>query len=133
MSNKRKFVRHPSSIPLKVWQETEESICNYETLRDIGLGGLSFSSSVEWESDTIVCIQIPMVETTFQMSGKVAWCKPHSGYFDVGVEFMVKKEDLIKKDIIVDKICQIEIYKNLILQIAEEVSHTEYTEYFTTD
>ncbi|OQW90519.1 MAG: hypothetical protein BWK79_19695 [Beggiatoa sp. IS2] len=133
MSDKRKFVRHPTSVPLKVWQETDDALQNYETLRDIGLGGLSFSSSVEWQKDMIVCIQIPMVERTFQMAGKVAWCKPHDTYFDVGVEFMVKKEDSERRDLIVDKICQIEAYKNLILQIAEEVSHIEYAEYFTID
>jgi hypothetical protein len=133
MSDKRKFIRHPTSVPLKVWQETDDTIQNYEKLRDIGLGGLSFSSSIEWQKDTIVCIQIPMVERTFQMSGKVAWCRANNMYFDVGVEFMVKKEDSEKRDLIVDKICQIEAYKNLILQIAEEVSHIEYSEYFTMD
>ena len=130
MSDKRRFVRHPTSVPLEIWQKTDESVRNYETLqdiglawqetdesarnyevlRDIGLGGLSFSSNVAWEIDIIVCIQIPMIEMTFQMSGRIVWCKPHSDYFDVGVEFMVKKEDSEKKDLIVDKICQISYF-----------------------
>lgn len=129
MSDKRKFIRHPANVPLKVWQETEMATDNYETLRDIGLGGLSFSSSVLWQRDTIVCLQIPMTDTTFQMLGRIAWCRPSEDHFDVGVEFVVKKEEAEKKDFIVDKVCQIEAYKSLILQIAQEVVDTDY---FTT-
>lgn len=128
MLDKRRFFRHPANIPLEIWQVTDSS-CNYETLcetlKDISLGGLQFSSTLEWKKDTLIYIQVPLVETVFKMVGRVVWCERerHGEYFDIGVEFIVKKEDSEKKHLVVEQVCQIEAYQRIIREFKVDVSN----------
>lgn len=59
-----------------------------ENLNDISVEGLSFKSDIHYQPGAIVTIHIPIVVPSFRVIGEVAWCCPHTGYYDVGVKFI---------------------------------------------
>lgn len=120
MFKERKFIRHPTAIPIEV-RQIDLSPANYQLLCNIGVGGLAFESDTFLEKGTIIGIRI-MVSPTFEMLGKVAWCRPHDTHFDVGVEFMGKNEGSKEKEQMVDEVCQVEMYKNILAGIAGDIA-----------
>ncbi|MDM8566363.1 PilZ domain-containing protein [Candidatus Halobeggiatoa sp. HSG11] len=116
MSNKlrRKFIRHPTHIPIKVGYVNDEYLHNKEYLNNVSLGGIAFESDSYWKPDTIISINI--LNNTLQFNGKVAWCRQNKNYFDVGVEFITELDstkDVDKKE------GQIESYKQMLIDIGE--------------
>lgn len=120
MFTERKFIRHPTAIPIEV-RLIDLSPANYQLLCNIGVGGLAFESDVFLEKNTIIGVRI-MVNPAFEMLGKVVWCRKNNAHFDVGVEFMGKKEGSKEKELMVDEVCQIEMYKNILAGIAGDIS-----------
>jgi hypothetical protein len=104
----RKFIRHPSDIPIEV--QLEEVVSDpVEYLRDISLGGLSFHSRIPLQPNERIRIRIPLVRPRFETPGRVVWCRPSGNHYDVGVEF-IDPNDLSKVRM-VEQICHIEHYK----------------------
>lgn len=108
---KRRFIRHPTDIPLEVWQVTESAHA-LETMKDISLGGLAFRAHKCWEQGMLIGIRIPLVNPPFETIGKVAWCQEQKKHFNVGIQFL--EEDDILKAHIVEQICQIERYRKML-------------------
>lgn len=109
----RKFIRHPSDIPIEVYLEDVVSH-KREYLNNVGVGGLSFKSKVYLEKETVIKVKIPLVKPVFEATGRVAWCEQADGYFNVGVEFL--EVDSAFRARMVEQVCHIEHYKKEILE-----------------
>ena len=108
MDESRKFIRHPSDIPIEIHLEDIVSH-KKEYLNDISLGGLSFKSRIFLDSGTAIRIRIPLVHPIFEATGRVVWCEKKDGYFDAGVEFL--EIDVMFRARMVEQVCHIEHYK----------------------
>ena len=111
----RRFVRHPSDVPITA----EEDLSGYvgdstEYLNDVGLGGLSFQSRRRMHPGVVLNISLPIANPVFEIKGRVAWCRPNDGLWDVGVEFL--EADKLFKARMVEQVCQIEHYKKEVLE-----------------
>lgn len=106
--NMRRFIRHPSDIPIKVF--LRDIVYNdQEYLNNIGVGGLSFKSRVPLDKGTIIKVKIPLVRPIFEATGRVVWCEAMKDYYNVGVEFM--ELDIAYRARMVEQVCHIEHYK----------------------
>lgn len=81
---------------------------------DVSKGGLSFKTSRKLSSDDIVDIMIPIVKPRFSAKAKVAWCKKNGKYFNVGVQFLNRRDHFRAR--MVEQICYIEQYKKKVLK-----------------
>lgn len=108
----RSFIRHPSNIPIDF--QLEELVARGEDyLKNVSQGGLAFHSSVTLELGTTIRIKIPLVSPVFQAIGKVAWCHPVDGAFEIGVQFLDDDDSFRAR--MVEQICHIEQYKQAAL------------------
>ena len=55
----RQYVRHPTSIPIEVW-EFSQTEHNIQELDNVGLGGLAFKSEVAWEIGSLIAVRVLM-------------------------------------------------------------------------
>ncbi len=108
MVNDRKFFRHPTEIPIEVW-ESEDEPKTYKRSENVSLGGLAFRSSHAWQLGTLLQICVPLVSPPFESAVRVVWCRRQASHYDVGVEFM-EKNDVFKARM-VEQVCQIELYR----------------------
>ena len=106
----RKYVRHPTSIPIEVgeFNQTEHNI---QQLDNVGLGGLAFKSEIAWEVNSLIAIRV-LIEPLVMLRGKVVWCHNQNDHFEVGVQFLELHDE------VVEEVCQIEIYQKLIREMA---------------
>lgn len=104
----RKFIRHPSDIPIEFSIE-ELAVNDKEYLNDISFGGLSFRSRTVVEAGAVIIIRIPFLNPEFHTRGVVKWCRRHGDVYDVGVAFDDQEEAF--KTRMVEQICHIEHYK----------------------
>ena len=111
MLKERKFYRHPSDIPIEIWRSDESEL---HLLKNISLGGLAFESKTEWKPGEIVGIRV-LVQPTFELVGKVVWCRKSNHYYDVGVEFVENNPD--DKEVMVEEVCEVEWYKDILAKI----------------
>jgi hypothetical protein len=106
---KRKYIRHPSDIPIEVSSHQalpEEK----KILSNISSGGLCFKSDIPFKNGTTVSVKISSLRPVFEAKGRVVWCRQKDeGNFDVGVEFM-GEEDAFRARM-VEQACRIEQYK----------------------
>ena len=108
----RQFIRHPSDIPITYKQEGSEAHTK-ENLKDIGHGGLCFTSKVKLEIGSSVHIHIPIRKPAFEADGIVTWCDKEDEYFEVGVSFATEHIEFGVR--MVEQVCYIEHYKKEIL------------------
>lgn len=109
----RKFIRHPSDIPLEYDLGTLVSN-KKEYLNDISKSGLSFKSKVFLEPGSAIDIRILLRKSIFSENGIVIWCKEEKDYFNIGVEFKSAESDFRIR--MVEQVCYIEQYKADILK-----------------
>jgi hypothetical protein len=121
MSEQRRFYRHPTEIPIEVWQAREADL-HLQRLHNVSLGGLAFESEIDLMQGTIIGIRL-LVNPPFTLFGKVVWCRKKMTNFEVGVEF-IEQNQSVKEDM-VDEVCQIEMYKDILVRIAEVTSDEE--------
>jgi len=111
----RNFIRHPSDIPIEI--ELEEIVANRtEYLKNISRGGLSFSSKVPLPGGSTIKIKIPLVKPLFEAVGRVAWCLKCKGEerYEVGVAFLAEEDAFRAR--MVEQVCHIEHYKNVVFE-----------------
>jgi len=108
----RKYIRHPSDIPIEV--EIDEQHEEQDMLNNISSGGLSFHSQVELETGKIISLRIPAVQPPFETKARVMWCQVNGDAFDIGVELLDKEQAYRAR--MVEQVCHIEHYKREILQ-----------------
>lgn len=117
--NVRQFIRHPAHIPIEVRQLTD-SKANTDQLNNISLGGLAFQSETCWEPSTLIAVKV-LLNPPIELEGRVVWChQREENYCDVGVEFLETKHPSEKE--IVEEVCQIEAYKKMLMNLAEDFS-----------
>jgi len=104
----RKFIRHPSDIPIEFSIE-ELAVNDREYLKDISFGGLSFRSKTAVGEGAVILIKIPFLKPEFQSRAIVKWCREHGDAYDVGVAF--DDQEAAFKARMVEQICYIEHYK----------------------
>lgn len=113
MSSKaRKFIRHPSDIPIEV--EVEQGQEQHDLLNNVSSGGLSFQSRVALVEGALISLRIPAVQPPFVTRARVMWCRPVGGVWDVGVELLDPEQVYSVR--MVEQICHIEHYKREIRQ-----------------
>lgn len=132
MSESRRFYRHPTEIPIVVRPATasefEISQQHLQQMKNVSLGGLAFESQYPLERGTIISVGIHFAESAIQMVGKVAWCRPDNAdktIFLIGIEF-TEQTSQVSGDI-VEGACQMEVYKDLLKNIAFELTDPLYS------
>lgn len=126
----RQYIRHPADIPITV---ECQKIAKPRKMRDIGYGGLSFTSQERLEKGTEVSISIDMVSPPCNVVGHVIWCKPFKDQFELGVAFD-NEEDAFKTRM-VEQICYIQQYKRDVLEsegreLTDQEAALEWVKYF---
>lgn len=108
----RKYIRHPSDIPIEFDIEGESH--GLDSLKDVSFGGLSFNSRQRIPAGSQISITISFVDPPFQSSVKVKWCRKQGDSYIVGVSF-IDPEDAYRARMI-EQVCHIEHYKREVLE-----------------
>lgn len=107
----RKFIRHPSSIPIEL-SVGSYSCCPMPELRNISSGGFACAVDEPVEVGSAVHLRIPVIWPDYHGCGWVVWCRPASRRYEIGIEF--GPQDLFKTKM-VEQLCQIEDYRRQVL------------------
>ena len=83
----REFLRHTVDVPLEV-ERVGQSTPLAEHGINVGHGGLAFQSRFCPAVGEILRIRIATVTPPFEGRARVAWCRPESGAYLVGVQFL---------------------------------------------
>jgi len=102
----RKYIRHPSDIPIEI---DGISVQKIENLHNVSFGGLSFISKNRIKPGSKINITIKFVTPSFVSMTVVKWCRKNGDYYDIGVSFC-DPEDAYRARMI-EQICHIEHYK----------------------
>jgi len=121
MFEHRRFYRHPTEIPIEVW-DVKESDLHIQHLHDVSLGGLAFESETDWPKGSCIGVRL-LLNPPVELFGQVVWCRKTTEKFNIGVEFLGKNQNT--KENMVDEVCEIERYKNVLMRMAEEISDSE--------
>lgn len=105
----RRFIRHPSSVPIQVKRGEEKK---QVPLKDISQGGLCFRSSTSMSTGNVVEVNIFTSKPTFTAKGIVSWSKPEGDEYLIGISFHSKAVRYALR--MVEQICHIEDYKKRI-------------------
>lgn len=119
MQEGRQFVRHSTDIPIEVIQNADSAM-NMQHMNNVSLGGLAFQSESYWERGSFLTVRV-LLNPPIEITGKVVWCHQVGSYFEVGIEFMEK--NYLFSDDMVEEVCQIEMYKKILVELAEDVSY----------
>lgn len=102
----RRFIRHPTSIPLDI---SVDKSTDSTQIKDVGAGGLCFLSQHPIAENTPIQITIPIFEPKFDINGIVRWCNQEGSSFLIGVAF--QQESAIFDIPLIEQICHIENYR----------------------
>jgi len=108
----RKFIRHPSGVPIQVtldFAEDENDETVDQTITNVSLGGLAFISHKPLELLERVRICIPVLNQDNYLVGNVVWCEKVGDGYEIGIEFE-KSKDVFRLRMI-EQICHIEHYR----------------------
>ena len=109
----RKFIRHPSDIPI-TYKHGKASEFTKENLKDIGHGGLCFRSKNCIETGTTIIIKIDIHKPPFEAEGIVSWCQKANKHYEIGVTFADAHTEFGVR--MVEQACYIEHYKRKVLR-----------------
>lgn len=113
-TGKRKFIRHPSDIPIE-YKIAEDGDSKLQNLSNVSQGGVAFNSAKEIEVGCVLQIKISSTQPSFEAYGKVAWCeKTTTGVYEIGLE-LLDQQDAYRTRMI-EQCCHIEHYKNEVLK-----------------
>lgn len=131
----RKFIRHPSDIPIECRVETDKKhrkCC----ITNIGMGGIRFTHDSYIKPKTIVHIKISASKPAFETNAMVTWCNKTNSLYDIGIKF---EDDATEFSIrMIEQICHIEHYKAEIekkegRKISSEEAAKEWIKNFARD
>ncbi|MFN7951232.1 MAG: PilZ domain-containing protein [bacterium] len=108
---RREFIRHPASIPIAVTVASERP-ARLQPIRDLGYGGLAFSTPSPIRPGTTVSIRIRALDPAATIVGQVAWCKATADGFDVGIQFL--GGDTAYRARMIEQVCHIQEYQERI-------------------
>lgn len=104
----RRYIRHPSRMPIR-FELLDGRPWRDEQLRNVGEGGLCFSTGIALDSGIAIHIIIPVLGQQFELDGTVAWCRPAAEGYDVGVQFATPQDRFCVR--MVEQLCYIEDYR----------------------
>lgn len=142
MASVRKFIRHPSDIPIKV-SELDECDVSTEGLsfeqvqmNNVSLGGLAFFSPQAFHIDHHVMFSVPCLGDTTCIEGSVLWCKTLLDGFEIGLEFDDPQAVFHLR--MIEQICHIEHYRKEIQRVegrtlTSEEAALEWIKQFASD
>lgn len=107
----RRFVRHPSSIPIEL-SVARGRDAERTSLHNISTGGLACVVPWSLSAGCPVVFRIPMFWPEYRSHGVVAWCRPWRDVFEVGIQFSA--QDVFKVRM-VEQLSQIESYRQQVL------------------
>lgn len=116
----RRYIRHPSDIPIsvsqdKLWHVPDESLLN------VSFGGISFFSRTAYAKGNILKITISAVTPTYEANAKVCWCKIQKDGYEVGVELLSENDAYSVR--MVEQVCHITHYqKQVCLKEGRDIS-----------
>lgn len=111
----RRFVRHPTDIPIEVRAQAVQPGSDEECfMTTVSQGGLSCEVAQQLEVGAVVDVDILSVSPPYHGHGEIMWCRVSGSHFEVGVRFTDKEEAF--KSRMVQQVCQIEQYKNMVYQ-----------------
>ncbi len=108
----RKFIRHPSCIPIDIAideSEVEQQASTRVKMINVSSGGLAFSVLQPVAVGARLTISMPDVWPGYSASGKVVWCEAAEESYEAGVQFDQPDEQF--KARMVAQFCQIEEYR----------------------
>ncbi len=115
MQNKsklRKFIRHPSDVPIQVSLDRvpdEDDKHPYDKLHNVSLGGLAFISPQKLPNGKTVKICFPLLDEHRSLVGQVVWNKKIKQGYEIGLEFDDPQE--LYRLRMIEQICHIEHYR----------------------
>ena len=120
----RQFIRHPTDVPI-TYHLAESTDGHRDRLRNIGEGGLCFSSQHPIAPGTRIGIEIPISEPAFEAEGTVVWCRSSAtrNGVEVGVRFDGVQTAYAVR--LVEQVCQIEHYRKEIERLEGRVLSSE--------
>ena len=126
MEDKRCFVRHPLCFPLK-FKVLENKNYKKSLTKDISEGGLCFLTGQKVDVDTVISMELPVIDKVFKIKAKVVYSCESSdnpNMRQIGVCFL-KYADAFKVKLI-EQIYLIDEYRSLMsFQKEREVSFME--------
>jgi len=130
MAAVRKFIRHPSDIPITVCELCEDDfsepkLLDYEQshINNVSLGGLAFFSPQSFLVDHHVAISVPCLDKDTSIEGSVLWCKKLTKGFEVGLEF--DDPQAVFRLRMIEQICHIEHYRKEIERVESRILSSE--------
>ena len=133
---KRRFVRHPSTIPLDC-RRLGEGRCRRARLRDIGRGGLCFRSREAFAVGEPVRLRLAIAERAVEAEAQVAWVRrARRGGWEIGVHFPREQDAYAVR--MVEQVCHIEAYRREVLRregrrLSSEAAAAEWIERHAAD
>jgi hypothetical protein len=113
MADHRKFIRHPSDIPIEFSAVDAPDRSQRGQAHDVSFGGLAFEAEECPAVGSIIDLRIPTVVPPFETRGVVVWCRCLAERYEVGVRFL-ESSDAFKARM-VEQVCHIEQYKRDVL------------------
>lgn len=102
----RRFVRHPSSIPIELSLARTPPAA--QALRNISRGGFACTVAEPLPVGSAVQLRIPVVWPDYRGSGVVAWCRKSEPAYEVGIQFSAQQLFSAK---MAEQLAQIEQYR----------------------
>lgn len=130
----REFIRHPASVPIQLEELDRDMSFGTNTLNNVSIGGVSCLSTEPIEQGSTVKMRINCINPDFEITGKTVWCRTKNDIYEVGIEFIVSKDEVFHLRMI-EQICHIEHYRNEVLhshgrELTSEEAAREWIEKF---
>lgn len=110
----RKYLRHPIDIPIE-FIVSETKIKKSALSGNMSICGLCFKSIECVEKDKLLTIKIPLINSNFELQGRVVRCLIKNDHVEIGIEFINQSDIFAAR--MVEQICYIKQYQK---DIAEQ-------------
>ena len=104
----RAFIRHTVGVPIEVRAVPGSAPLTLES-SNVSVGGISFTSDVDFPLGSIIDIRIGEVDPPFEAHARVVWTRPEDGRFCIGVNFLDATDAFRAR--MVEQVCSIERYR----------------------
>lgn len=130
----RRYIRHPSDIPISLTLE-DESLCDPH-LQNISVGGLCCSYPQALSAGAQVRIEIDFISPHFHAYGQVLWSRPDRQGYLIGIGFSDPHAAHAMR--MVQQVCRIEQYRERIYQeqglsLSSEEAARQWIERYAAD
>jgi hypothetical protein len=130
----RRYIRHPSSMPLDY--RLSGGWSGVQQLRNVSAGGVCFAAGLPMEQGMSIRVSIHMGGKDFEADGEVAWCHGTSDHHEIGVRF--HKAASMETVHMVEQLCYIEQYRQQVRhnegrELSSEQAAQEWVERYATE